>query len=324
MDKYILGIDTSCYTTSFAVVTLNGELIYNSQVPLEVKKGELGLRQSNAVFKHLKNIPSITDEISKVIDTRKIKLVCSTTRPRPVADSYMPVFVVSNVIGKTISDFLAVPFYTVSHQESHIMAGIYSADGPYSNEFLAIHFSGGTSELLKVLTFDAKYHIEIIGDTQDLHAGQFVDRIGVSMGLRFPAGADLESLATLGEDGAITLPNFVRGTTIGFSGAETHTKKLIKEGYKEEDIAISVYNCLTDTLHRWIINGSEVTGLTDVLLVGGVTSSEILRRKLYARFKEDRRGIELFFATPKLARDNAVGAALLGIKYYEGMSSCGG
>ena len=75
-----------------------------------------------------------------------------------------------------------------------------------------------------MLTFDAKYHIEIIGDTQDLHAGQFVDRIGVSMGLRFPAGADLKCLATLGEDGAITLPNFVRGTTIGFSGAETHTK----------------------------------------------------------------------------------------------------
>ncbi|HHW70059.1 MAG TPA: O-sialoglycoprotein endopeptidase [Clostridiales bacterium] len=326
MEGYALGIDTSCYTTSFAIMTFDGKLIYNSQIPLEVDKGKLGLRQSHAIFKHLKNIPSITGEIAQKVDTKKIKIVCSTTRPRPIKDSYMPVFVVSSVIGKTIADFLSVPFYTVSHQECHIMAGRYSANGPHGNEFLAVHFSGGTSELLKVLELESGFHIDIIGGTQDLHAGQFVDRMGVAMGLEFPAGPHLEELAELGEEGVITLPIFVRGTTIGFSGAETYTKKLLKNGHRKEDIAISIYNCLADTLYKWLINGIEITRLTDVLLVGGVTSSNLLKRRLYTCFKKDgqNRDINLFFADPKFAKDNAIGAALLGIKYYEGMRNCEG
>ena len=132
-------------------------------------------------------------------------------------------------------------------------------------------------------------------------------------------------MANLGEDGAITIPTFVRGDKIGFSGAETYTKKLIESGHRKEDIAISVYNCLADTLYKWIKKGTEKTGLTDILLVGGVTSSHILRKKLCAKFKKEQdNNIRLFFADPKLAKDNAVGAALLGIKHYEGMSCYGG
>lgn len=315
--KYALGIDTSCYTTSFAVVSLEGKVIYNSQVLLEVEKGKRGLRQSNAIFKHLQNIPQITYELGTAIDPRNIVVVSSTTRPRPIEDSYMPVFLVSETIGRALSDFLLVPFYPTSHQECHISAGKFSAEGPMGDNFLAIHFSGGTSELLKVDTSEAVYNIEILGKTQDLHAGQFVDRMGVLMGLNFPAGPQLEKLATFGRDYEINIPIFVRDMTIGFSGAETYTKRLLEKGHKKEDIAIAVYNCLAETLYKWITNAVSRTDLTDVLLVGGVTSSHILREKLCAYFKKTPE-IKLFFADSKLAKDNAVGAALLGLKYYEG------
>lgn len=316
--KYVLGIDTSCYTTSFAVVSLEGQIIYNSQVLLDVEKGKLGLRQSNAIFKHLQNIPNITNGLKNIIDPQKIVVVSSTTRPRPLADSYMPVFLVSTTLGRVLSDFLKTPFCPVSHQECHIAAGRFSAGGPNEDEFLAIHFSGGTSELLKVSDSNASYNIEIIGNTQDLHAGQFVDRIGVAMGLDFPAGPQLEDMAALGRDDKITLPIFVRDMIIGFSGAETYTKRLLERQHSKEDVAIAVYNCLADTLHKWIVNAVDKTGLKDVLLVGGVTSSDKLRKKLCDRFK-NRSDIKLYFADPQLAKDNAVGAALLGLEYYEGM-----
>lgn len=315
--KYALGIDTSCYTTSFAVVSLEGKVVYNSQVLLEVEKGKRGLRQSNAIFKHIQNIPQITHELGTTIDPNKIVVVSSTIRPRPMEDSYMPVFLVGETIGRALSDFLLVPFHPTSHQESHIAAGKFSANGPMGDNFLAIHFSGGTSELLKVDVSNAAYDIEILGKTQDLHAGQFVDRMGVLMGLNFPAGPQLEELARHGRDDKINIPVFVRDMTIGFSGAETYTKRLIQKEYKKEDIAIAIYNCLAKTLYKWITNAVSQTNLTDVLLVGGVTSSNILRKKLCAHF-EKRPEIELFFADPKFAKDNAIGAALLGLKYYEG------
>lgn len=319
--EYSLGIDTSCYTTSFAVISSDRQVIYNSQILLEVEPGARGLRQSNGIFKHIQNIPNITHELSRAMDTENIVVVSSSTRPRPIAESYMPVFKVGDMVGRTISDFLRVPFYPTSHQETHIEAGKFSAGGPRGDNFLAIHFSGGTSELLVVEDTGAGYGIEIIGNTQDLHAGQFVDRIGVSMGLSFPAGPELEKLAMTGRDYEIDIPVFVRDMTIGFSGAETYTKRLIGE-YAKSDIAMAVYNCLANTLYRWILNAVSLTKITDVLLVGGVTSSYILRQKLHALFERDT-GIELFFADPGLAKDNALGTALIGLKHYEGKKTDG-
>lgn len=73
------------------------------------------------------------------------------------------------------------------------MAGRYTARGPNSDQFLTFHLSGGTSELLYVSSKPSGFEVEIIGGTTDLSAGQFVDRIGVAMGLPFPAGPHLEN-----------------------------------------------------------------------------------------------------------------------------------
>lgn len=317
--RYILGIDTSCYTTSVALVDLDGNVCLNKQIPLEVEQGQRGLQQSKALFQHLHRLPQVASEVAKAIDPKNdLAAICATSRPRPVEGSYMPVFMVSHLVGQALANMLGIPYYAVSHQESHIQAGIFSAGGPNGPCFLAIHLSGGTSELLKVTDTGTGFKIEILGATQDLHAGQFVDRIGVAMGLRFPAGRYIEELALRGKDGYVTIPFSVKGLTISFSGPEAHALRLLGQGVEKEDLAIAVYNCLVNTLERWILNAIDTlgTGIKDILLVGGVVSSVILRKKLIDRLKKRVSSMRLYFADPLLSRDNAVGTALLGLKLY--------
>ncbi len=316
--KYFMGIDTSCYTTSVALVDEAGDIRLNKQQLLVVDKGKRGLRQSEGVFQHLKNLPLLTEYIRESIDPKQIAAICLSVKPRPVSDSYMPVFMVAKCAGQSLANLMGIPYYETSHQENHIMAGLKSAGGPSSDSFLAIHVSGGTSELLYVKRRNGEFHIEILGSTQDLHAGQFVDRIGVALGLPFPCGPHLEimaqSLLQESKDTGINIPSFVRGLTIGFSGAETYSQRLIEKGSDKNEMALAVYKCLIKTLEKWVDNAVRETGIKEVLLVGGVTSSGIIKSELNKCFKDS--GISLYYCEPALAKDNAVGTALLGLEKH--------
>ncbi len=314
--KYILGIDTSCYTTSIAAVDLNGKIIYNHQKLLEIPHGERGLQQSSALFYHLKNLPIITSTLRNSLPCGRIEAVCASTRPRPLRDSYMPVFQFSGNIGQAVSDLLRVPFYAVSHQENHIMAGLHTANGPHSRNFMVLHLSGGTSELLYVKSLASGFEVDIIGSTTDIPAGQFVDRIGVAMGLPFPSGPHLEKIANYGT-GDITLNGSVKGTKISFSGPESQGQRLIKNKASHPEIAYAVYDLLIRIISKWIINAVTIGYPQDVLLVGGVSSSKILREGLQERLNKRNRNIQLYFADPGLSKDNAVGTALLGLQSYK-------
>lgn len=314
--KYILGFDTSCYTTSVAAVCLNGKILFNHQIPLEVPKGERGLQQSAALFLHLKNLPLATALIRESMPQESIAAVCATVRPRPLKESYMPVFKFSHHIGQAVSDLFRVPFYPVSHQENHIMAGIHTSKGPYSSCFLALHLSGGTSELLLVKSVETGFDIDLIGKSLDIPAGQFVDRIGVAMGLSFPAGPHLEKLAASGT-GSITLAARVKGLDVSFSGPETQGRRLVKENIPFSEVAYAVYDLLIRVVGKWILHAVDLGYPNEVLLVGGVSSSKIFRQGLQERLKKRNRTIQLFFADPKLSKDNAVGTALLGLQVYQ-------
>lgn len=314
--KVVLGFDTSCYTTSMATVDLKGKVISNGQIMLEVDKGQRGLSQSKALFQHLHNLPNITDLIANVTGDLDIVAICSSTKPRPVEDSYMPVFMVSYLVGKAMANILKVPFYETTHQEGHVMAGLSSVEGLDEDRFVAIHLSGGTSEMLEIHRKETGFDISIIGETQDLHAGQFVDRVGVALGLPFPAGPKLEELAFKGQPGKVIIPSFVRGYEIGFSGAETHARRLIEAGENPADVALAVFMCLVKTLEKWIANAIKERDIKNILMVGGVSSNSIIRKHLELRLKKLDNSIRLFFADPKLSKDNAVGVALLGLKKY--------
>ncbi|EYE89699.1 O-sialoglycoprotein endopeptidase [Fervidicella metallireducens AeB] len=300
----ILGIDTSNYTTSVAVVK-DGEILYDARKLLNVEQGQRGLRQSDALFQHVKNLPDLLNSPF----TKGIDAVCVSTRPRPVEGSYMPVFKAGESIASSIAYTSGVPIYKTSHQEGHLEGACRSINFSYK-EFIAVHMSGGTTEILKV-SKDNDYSVEIIGGTKDISIGQFIDRIGVAMGLSFPAGKDIDELAIKPCDTNLRIPSKVDGFYFNFSGQETLGLKYIEEGYNKEEIAKAVMICISKTLEK-VFNNLLKTNELPILLVGGVASSIFL--KCY--FKEKYKDI-IFFSDNKYASDNAAGCAFIGLEKYK-------
>lgn len=307
-----IGIDTSCYTSSVAVVDMEGNLIASEKRLLTVEQGNRGLRQSEALFQHMKNIPELVHQIKEKVDLSDVTCVSVSSRPRPVEGSYMPVFMGGMGFGSVMADVLKVPLYQFSHQEGHIMAGLWSAKVLHwqESEFLAFHISGGTTELLKVLKNKRGFRIEIIGGSKDLHAGQFVDRVGVSLGLPFPCGPHLEKIALTVENGE-KIPVSVHGTWIHFSGPETHAQRIIKGGAKHENIARGVFDSIAVSVERAIKTAVSETAIHKIVMVGGVCSNRLIKKYLMEKLEGQA---HIAFAEPEFSTDNAVGTALLGMK----------
>jgi len=310
MNSWVLALDTSAYTTSLAALSTSGELISEQRRMLPVALGERGLRQGDAVFAHLKALPELLTDMN--LPLAPPLAVGVSIKPRPLEGSYMPVFVVGTKFAEALATAWHCPLYCFSHQEGHIMAGIASSKGPTSTEFLALHLSGGTTELLKVQRRSVGFSIELLGASSDLHVGQFVDRVGVAIGLSFPAGPALEKLAaTLDERVPKRLPIHCRELSVSFSGAEAEAQRWLAKDVKPEVIARAVEQCISDTLVQLIRNALKSTGLQELLLVGGVVSNGFIRQEL---LKHLQSALRLFFAAPSVCSDNAFGLARLVIE----------
>ena len=191
----VIGIDTSNYTTSIAL--FNGVSGENCSKLLPVKQGELGLRQSDAVFAHIKSLPELSGRLFSHFQKEEITAIGVSTRPRAVEGSYMPCFMVGYSHAKMLSDVLCVPLVEVSHQQGHVAASLWSAgylelmDEPH----LAWHLSGGTTELLLVEPEGKNVKCTKIGGTTDISAGQLIDRTGQLLQLPFPSGKHLDALS---------------------------------------------------------------------------------------------------------------------------------
>jgi len=301
----ILGIDTSCYTTSLALIAANGEITADRRKTLLVKTGEKGLRQSVAVFQHLENLPGLFQTADPGL---KLTAVIAATVPRPVAGSYLPVFRVGAAFGEAIAKAVGVPFLKTSHQEGHLRAGLIG-ETEREAPFLAWHISGGTTELLLVTPVPTGYEIEKIGGTSDLQAGQFVDRVGVALGAPFPAGPSLERMA-LSSESTATLPVVKRGLTVSFSGPESAAQRLKENGVPGGEIARQVFNCIGQGLLEVSLEAARRAGITRILLVGGVASNQIIRDLLISAGIREK--ISFRFARKELSSDNAVGIGLIG------------
>ncbi len=300
----VLGVDTSCYRTSLALAD-GGEIVAETGRLLEVPMGERGLRQSEALFQHVRQLPLLMEVLMDKAPGA-IHAVAVSAKPRQAADSYMPVFLAGASLAKSIASALRVPLMETTHQQGHVRAALVGS--PLKDDFLAIHLSGGTTELLKV---SEGLSIDLLGGTADISAGQLVDRVGVALGLSFPAGPHLEALAIRGEARA-SLPASVSCLSCSFSGAEAQVMRMIQAGAKPENLAAEVYSLLARTLARLLSQAASETGLQDVLLAGGVASSALLRALLPERLKKMNDSIRIHWARPELSGDNAVGVALIG------------
>ncbi len=310
MKKCYVGIDTSNYTTSAAFCDEEGRVIANLKIPLPVKEGNRGLRQSDAVFEHVRNLPAIMDRLkTEMADYEAVAVGVSTT-PRDAEGSYMPCFLSGKAAAYAFGAAAKIPVCEFSHQNGHVFAAVYSSGkGEYllsREKFLAFHVSGGTTELLLVEPSGKQGDIKIslIGQTDDINAGQAIDRVGVSMGLDFPAGRAMEALASEYEG---RLPKYkvtVRGGACSLSGIENISAKLYAEDNDKTRVAAFVFDFVERTLcnmGKWAI---EKYGKMPVLFAGGVMSNKLMRKGLSDNF-------EAYFSEPEFSADNAAGIALL-------------
>lgn len=310
----ILGIDTSCYTTSAAVVDLKGNLIKENRKNLPVKKGEKGLSQSQALFYHVQFFPHIIEELFDEIEDEVVS-VCASIKPRNIKNSYMPVFEYSAGMGRSIAGILKVPFFATSHQEGHIKAAAWSTNIEFLDEFIAAHFSGGTSEILHVKKEMHMYICHRIACTEDLNAGQFIDRVGVSLGMDFPAGPQLERLAQKSQR-TLSIPSSVKGSFFSFSGPESCAQRMISKKYAAEDIAKAVEKCIANTLEKSLNSAVKKLNIKDILLAGGVLANSHIRKRLSENLANTSIRAKLHFAEPRLCTDNSIGVALIGRDMY--------
>lgn len=302
----VAGFDTSAYTTSLAAVDQEGRVVFDGRRPLPVPPGARGLRQSVAKELHQRHLPLLIGELFACVPPERLKAIAVSDRPRPVAGSYMPVFLAGVSAAARLAEELGIPLYRFSHQEGHIAA--IRAFGPLADaaDFLCYHLSGGTTELLEV----RGGRIAILGGSRDLAAGQLLDRVGVALGMAFPAGPELDRHAANTGSPRTTAPMLtripVKDAWLHLSGIESQCQRRIADGAPGSLLISELFERLAEGLAKTIHAGCRQSGLDRVILAGGVSQSRTLRSLLVERCP----GIHLYFG--EYGADNGVGAAVLG------------
>lgn len=298
----VIGFDTSNYTTSIAWFDgVNGE---NCSRLLPVKAGELGLRQSDAVFAHTKSLPELTGRLFSLLGKEAITAVGVSTRPRAVDGSYMPCFMVGLSHAKLLSDFLDVPLIEVSHQQGHVAACAWSADRLDLLEMphLAWHLSGGTTELLLVEPENGNVRCTRIGGTTDISAGQLIDRTGQLLSLPFPSGKHVDALsqcATMQETFRVKCQDF----SFSLSGVQNKVQQFHQQYAVAEETAAFALRCVAGAVYQATVNAQKAYPGLPIVFSGGVASNSMLRRRMEP--------LKAVFAPPQYSTDNAMGVAVL-------------
>lgn len=300
-----LGIDTSNYTTSTALYNSGtGEMLMRKNL-LPVREGQLGLRQSDAVFHHTEQLHTLFSQLVEGIDTKQIAAIGASSRPRPIDGSYMPCFTVGENTAKILSSALKIPLFVFSHQEGHVAAALFSAgrEDLFSKKFLAFHVSGGTTEAVISQGTGTGFKLEMAAKTLDLNAGQAVDRVGLMLGLRFPCGAELEKLALKNTEKIKVHPK-LKGCDCCLSGVENLCKKLLDERRERSYIAAFCLEYIRTALSLMTDAIFEKYGRLPVVYAGGVMSNTIIRNSFEKKYNA-------VFAQPEFSSDNAAGIAYL-------------
>ena len=301
---YYLGIDTSNYTTSLALYNSDDNSVIHSKKLLPVKQGELGLRQSDALFLFLIQLPELFKELFKDF-IGEIKAVGVSVKPRNAEGSYMPCFLAGESVATAISSANDIPLHKTSHQVGHILAALYSADRLelIKSPFIAFHVSGGTTDCLYVEPDDNEIiKITEIGTSLDLKAGQAVDRVGLMLGLSFPCGKELEKLAVI-SDKDYKIKTILKDSNCCLSGIENKCRKMLDDGEKKSDVAKFCLDSIYSAVSAMTDYALLKYGKLPIIYAGGVMSDKIIQNKLSEKFNA-------FFAEPEYSCDNASGIAL--------------
>lgn len=299
-----LGIDTSNYTTSLALYDSDTGAVEMEKRLLPTAAGALGLRQSDAVFAHVKQLGELAGALFERTGLRPSAVGVSVF-PRRAEGSYMPCFLVGEMAAQLLCSAEGLPLYRFSHQEGHVAAALYSA-GQLSlmrTPFLAFHLSGGTTDALLVEPGEPVFRITPAASSLDLKAGQAVDRVGLMLELKFPCGPALTELALQCTERVKVRP-VMKGADCCLSGVENQCRRLLEQGREPSYVArycIEAIGAALEAMTRALL---ERYGTLPLVYAGGVMSCSIIRRQMEERFG----GI---FADPQYSSDNSAGIAIL-------------
>ena len=303
-----LGFDTSNYTTSIARYSSSD--YQNCSKLLPVKAGELGLRQSDAVFHHTQSLPELSGRLFSDMDITKVSCIGVSIKPRMVEGSYMPCFTVGYSHAKMLSDALHVPLILCSHQQGHVAAALYSAGRPelMDQPHLAWHLSGGTTELLLVEPEGKNVRCTKIGGTTDISAGQLIDRTGQLLGLQFPAGKHLDLLS---RDALNTDLYKVKYKDLSFSlsGIQNKVQQYHTACCEPAETAGYALRCICTAVLSVTKEAMKLYPGLPVVFSGGVASNTMLRNAM--------QGTDCVFSPPDYSRDNALGVAIIAYRSLE-------
>ena len=246
-----------------------------------------------------------------VLSEYELVAIGASERPRNVDGSYMPCFLCGIAARDSMLAATGVRGYGFSHQCGHIMAALYSSGriDLLEKEFCAFHVSGGTTEVLRVNKSGAAFSAELVGGTADINAGQLIDRVGVYMGLPFPAGAHIERLALENETRVPSIRLKANDCKVNLSGAENLAISLFDKTGDARLTSAYVLSFVAKALSLLASAYEEKFGSTEFVFAGGVMSNSIIKSALSKQFNAS-------FATPACSADNAVGIACLAVRAY--------
>lgn len=317
-NKYIVGIDTSAYTTSFSIVDYEGKILYDTRKVLNVVNGHIGLRQQEAVFQHLSNISEITKDVN--IDINKIDLISVSNAPRSIEGSYMPVFSVGNNFASFLSNITGTRLIQYSHQEGHIASAFINNIDNIDDVFLSIHISGGTTEFLLTNKKEKGFETKIVGGTKDITFGQLIDRTGAFLGFSFPSGKEMEKYINKSV-AQIKMPKVSGDSFINLSGIENYIKDKSKNNdILSEQIIISLFKYVEKCIIHIIEEISKKYSFNSIVITGGVASNSYIRNGLEKNLDKK---YNIVFPNKIFCSDNAVGTAFLPIidRWYNEIKS---
>lgn len=297
-----LGIDTSNYATSIAAIDYETkEILLNEKHFLPVKHGECGLRQQDAVFSHIKNLIEILELVHNKFDLSCVQAVGVSVKPTNEENSYMPCFLVGKLVSQVVKTVKDIPVVHTTHQDGHLNSALFSLNNEnlYKDKIIVFHVSGGTTDMILV---ENGQIVETVGSSNDLFAGQAVDRLGVKLGFPFPAGIYVSQQAEKCNE-TIKPKVSVKGLDCNLSGLQNQCEKLIDSGATMEYVCKYCLSFIARTLIKMADNAREIYGSLPIVFVGGVMSSDTIKDIVKNTMKD------VFFVDPVFSSDNAIGTA---------------
>ncbi len=315
MDKYILGIESSCDETSCAIVKNGCEEIATvvlSQIDIHTDFG--GVVPEIASRHHVKNITMVIEQTLK-------KANMNMTDIDAIAITYGPGLIGSLLVGleaaKTLSYIYQKPLIPVHHIAGHIYAN--SLVRPLQFPLIALVVSGGHTDLIKM---DSHYSFEKLGGTLDDAVGECYDKVARVLGLGYPGGPKIDKLAKQGNN-TYSLPTPLNDDSYNFSysGLKSavinlnHKEQQRKQKIIKADLAASFQQVVIDSLIKKTKRALKNNDIHHLIIAGGVAANEGLREALTIMCEQEN--IDLSIPPIKFCTDNAAMIAAAGYFAYQ-------